>query len=85
MVGSIYVGLVGWIMLGQGVGITSNSLWRQFALISAIPVVIALILVIYLIPESPRYLISRGNYESAVDFEIFIDDLFLGLDPESNF
>lgn len=70
MVGAIYVGLVGWIMLGKdvdGTRISPNVGWRGFALVSAIPVVIAFALATYVVPESPRYLVEKEKFETAVD------------------
>lgn len=69
MVGAIYVGLVGWIMLGNdfdGDRIIPGIGWRSFALVCAIPVVAALILTTFYVPESPRYLINRHQYQKAV-------------------
>jgi hypothetical protein len=69
MVGAIYVGLMGWIMLGKdfnGNRILPSLGWRAFALVSAIPVLLASILATYVVPESPRYLVSKGQYIRAV-------------------
>lgn len=71
MVGAIYVGLVGWIMLGDdfnGNRIIPGIGWRLFALICAIPVVVALLLTTYIVPESPRYLVGKHRYTEAVSF-----------------
>ena len=74
MVGAIYVGLAGWIMLGDdfnGDRIIPGIGWRFFAIICAIPVVIAFLLTTYLVPESPRYLVNKHRYQEAVSFLLY--------------
>ena len=62
MVGSIFVALVAWLMLG----IPSLYVgWRPFAVISSLPAIVALVLTYLYLPESPRFLLSKENYEQA--------------------
>lgn len=78
MVGAIYVGLVGWIMLGNdfnGNRIIPGIGWRLFALICAIPVVAALLLTTYIVPESPHYLIGKAKFKKAADILTKISDI----------
>ena len=59
MVGAIFTAAVAWIMLGEtlsGIKIIPSSGWRPFAVICALPALIAFIFTIIYIPESPRYL-----------------------------
>jgi hypothetical protein len=69
MVGAIYVGLMGWIMLGKdfdGDRIIPHLGWRAFAIVSAVPVIVAFVLATYVVPESPRYLVGKHKYSEAV-------------------
>lgn len=69
MVGALYTGLVGWMMLGDGVDgsrIMPGVTWRPFALVCAIPAVIALVLSTFILPESPKLLVSKGKLDEAV-------------------
>lgn len=60
MVGSIYVALVGWIILAVG-GLS----WRVFMAACALPSALGWICVTWLVPESPRFLALTGQYEHA--------------------
>ena len=69
MVGALYTGLVGWIMLGDGSGgqrIMAGVTWRAFALVCALPAICSLLLTTHILPESPKYLASKGQFEEAV-------------------
>jgi len=68
MVGAIYTAFTAWIMLGDnyyGNKIMVGVNWRWFAIVSAIPAVVALALAHYIVPESPRFLMSKGRYAQA--------------------
>ena len=68
MVGALYTGLAGWLMLGndvRGNRILPGLTWRAFALVSAIPAVITLLCTIF-VPESPKYLVAQGKSDKAV-------------------
>ena len=64
----LFTGLA-WLIIPNEIGITSPSFtynsWRIFLLICAAPsfVVAGLLL---LLPESPKYLLSRGRYDEAL-------------------
>lgn len=55
MIGSIFTAGVAWILIGY-LGLS----WRIFALVCAGPATLALILGIFLLPESPRYYYAKG-------------------------
>ena len=62
MVGSIFVASVAWLMLGIPEWYVG---WRPFAIVSALPALVALALTCIYLPESPRFLLSKGDYERA--------------------
>lgn len=65
----MFVGLA-WLIIPTDIGVKSASFtynsWRIFLLICAAPsfVVAGLLL---LLPESPKYLLSRGRYDEALE------------------
>lgn len=66
MVGAIYAALTAWIMIGNlGTNSNSSMSWRAYALVSAIPAATSLIMVYYLLPESPRFLLEKREYVRA--------------------
>jgi hypothetical protein len=71
MVGALYTGLVGWVMLGDdvsGARIMPGLNWRPFAVVCALPAIMALVLTTVLLPESPKHLASKGKLNEAVSF-----------------
>jgi MFS family permease len=74
MVGSMYVAIVGWILLGRpdetdsSAAAASNSiaLWRVFAVACALPSCLASLVVRASVPESPRFLLLQGQYDHAL-------------------
>lgn len=78
MMGALYTGLAGWLMLGDGSNgdrIMPGVTWRAFAVICALPAIVALLLTTCILPESPKHLVSKGKLEDAVRFvtqEFFI-------------
>jgi MFS family permease len=68
MVGAIYTAFTAWILLGKdtsGQRIVPGVSWRVFAVISALPAVIAFLLTYWKVPESPRFLIRKGRCDDA--------------------
>ena len=39
--------------------------WRVFTLVSSLPCLLSVILLYFVLPESPRWLISKGRYKEA--------------------
>jgi MFS family permease len=69
MVGAIYTAFTAWIMLGEdfsGRKIIPHVGWRSFAVVSALPALVATVLTYYLVPESPRFLVSKRRFSEAV-------------------
>ena len=66
--GSLLVPLFAWITLGGGGTDDSASTgsWRSFVVLCAIPCVFSAILGFWLVPESPRFLLSKGRGERAL-------------------
>lgn len=67
-VGSIYAAVTAWILLGNnaaGERIMPQATWRAFIVVAALPVFGTLALAACLLPESPRYLIGKGQYHAA--------------------
>lgn len=68
MVGAIFTGFVGWIMLGDdftGHRIWPGISWRAFAVVCSLPAAFALYLSTTILPESPRFLFGRKDYKRA--------------------
>jgi VNT family MFS transporter (synaptic vesicle glycoprotein 2) len=89
MVGSIYVALVGWWLLGS-VDINNdndidnadyNYRWRIFAAACALPSALGCFLTHALVPESPRFLALAGRHEQAVHVAQELADCLLYKGP----
>lgn len=68
MVGAIFVGGAAWIMLGkdaEGRKIVPGSDWRWFAGVCALPALVAFLLTLFIVPESPRFLIEKLKFDEA--------------------
>ncbi|XP_066993183.1 synaptic vesicle glycoprotein 2B isoform X2 [Anabrus simplex] len=68
--GNLFVACLAWLVIPTGIGyfspnFTYNS-WRIFLLICAIPSLAVAVLLIFL-PESPKFLLSRGKHEEALN------------------
>lgn len=63
MVGSVFAATAAWVVLGDSFGgdrIFPGGTWRHYALVAALPAAMALLLAIFFIPESPRFLARAG-------------------------
>ena len=68
MVGAIYVAFSAWIMLGDdfyGQKIMHGVGWRSFAIVSALPAIVAWFLTYFNIPESPRFLADKQQFSES--------------------
>ncbi|CAH1377577.1 synaptic vesicle glycoprotein 2B-like [Tenebrio molitor] len=73
--GNLFVAGLAWLIIPTGIGFyhenfTYNS-WRIFLLICALPSFIVAILLFFL-PESPKFLLSRGKSEEAIEIFKYI-------------
>ncbi|KAG7366367.1 putative sugar transporter [Nitzschia inconspicua] len=64
--GSLLVPLFAWMTLGSAGSGESEGTWRAFVALCAIPCIFSTILGIFLVPESPRWLLTRGKSEKAL-------------------
>jgi MFS transporter, VNT family, synaptic vesicle glycoprotein 2 len=72
MVGSIYVAVVGWIVLGLtsdkngDISEDGTSWWRIFTALCAVPSCLGCVMVNKFVPESPRFLLLQGQHDRAL-------------------
>ena len=71
MVGSMYVAIVGWILLGLTTNSTNSnddgiSWWRIFTALCAVPSCVGCVMVNTFVPESPRFLLLQGQHDRAL-------------------
>ena len=71
MIGALYVAMSAWIMLGIP---SIYCGWRIFAIICAIPAIIAFIMVYYYLPESPKFLINNCRNEEAINVLLYMSN-----------
>lgn len=68
--GNLFVAGLAWVIIPSGIGVTTGAFiynsWRIFLLVMSLPsfVVAALL---FLLPESPKFLISTGRHEDALE------------------
>ncbi|KAJ1406338.1 major facilitator superfamily domain-containing protein [Ochromonadaceae sp. CCMP2298] len=70
MVGAIFTAFSAWVMLGgdlQGNKIMPGVHWRPYAVVCALPAIVALLLTHLVVPESPRYLLEKGRLREAAE------------------
>lgn len=67
--GNLFVAGLAWLIIPAKIGVSSANFvynsWRIFLLVCSIPSFIVAFLLFYL-PESPKYLLSRGKYDKAM-------------------
>lgn len=64
MIGSIFAATTAWVLLGDGFDgsrIVPGGTWRHYAMMAALPAATALVLTIFFVPESPRFLAKAGR------------------------
>lgn len=77
MVGSMYVAIVGWAILGtvdetsnhdggESSGSGQDNRWRIFTASCAVPSLVGGLLVAWCVPESPRFLLLQGRHDQAL-------------------
>lgn len=68
--GNLFVAGLAWIIIPTGIGFYAESFiynsWRIFLLICAIPSFIVAVLLFFL-PESPKFLLTRGRVDEAME------------------
>ncbi|GJQ68423.1 hypothetical protein Trydic_g17010 [Trypoxylus dichotomus] len=68
--GNLFVAGLAWLIIPQDIGVYSNyfvyNSWRIFLLICSLPSFVVGVLLFFL-PESPKFLLSRGKTERAID------------------
>ncbi|XP_066600572.1 synaptic vesicle glycoprotein 2B-like [Prorops nasuta] len=84
--GNLFVAGLAWSIIPNEIGVTSEAFtynsWRIFLLICAVPSFIVTGLLL-LLPESPKYLLSCGRYEEALDIFRNIYAINTGKLPET--
>jgi MFS transporter, VNT family, synaptic vesicle glycoprotein 2 len=71
MVGSMYVAIVGWVLLGLTTSTIDNddggiSWWRIFTALCAVPSCLGCVMVNAFVPESPRFLLLQGQHNRSL-------------------
>lgn len=68
--GNLFVAGLAWIIIPSNIGFTGPSFvynsWRIFLLICAVPSFIVAVLLFFL-PESPKFLLTRGRVDEAME------------------
>lgn len=64
--GTLITPLLAYISLGQGDGSQSENAWRLFVILCAIPCLLSTVIGFIYVPESPRWLMTRGQSEKAL-------------------
>jgi hypothetical protein len=67
--GTIYAAVIAWIMLGDDVyghRIIPGLTWRSYAAVCALPAITAFLMTFMYVPSSPRFYLSRGDYDQAL-------------------
>nr|CAD7194634.1 unnamed protein product [Timema douglasi] len=68
--GNLFVACLAWLIIPHDVGLTEGSFiynsWRIFLLICSVPSFMVAVLLFFL-PESPKFLLSRGDHDLALE------------------
>ena len=64
-IGAIYTSVVAWITLGPGSHALLIGRWRWFLVWCSLPCAVAMVMAWAFVVESPRFLISKDNYDDA--------------------
>lgn len=68
--GNLFVAGLAWLIIPTGIGYTSTSFiynsWRIFLLICALPS-FAVAVLLFFLPESPKFLLSKGRSDEALE------------------
>ncbi|CAM9548273.1 unnamed protein product, partial [Phaeothamnion confervicola] len=67
MFGAIFSAGAAWLLLGEagGAKIVQGADWRHYAIVAAVPALMAVLAATRLLPESPRFLLGRGRAKEA--------------------
>lgn len=83
--GNLFVAGLAWLIIPQDIGYTTEyftyNSWRIFLLICAVPSFIVAI-VLFFLPESPKFLLSQGKSEEALAIFRHIYHINTGNDAE---
>ncbi len=60
---SLLVPVVAWLTVGRE---NNSDSWRSFVMLCSLPSVVSTALGLWLVPESPRWLVTRGKHETAL-------------------
>lgn len=63
---SLMVPLFAWLTVGTASSSGEIASWRAFILLCSVPSVVSTALGIWLVPESPRWLLTRGKHEQSL-------------------
>lgn len=83
--GNLFVAGLAWLIIREDIGFRTENFvynsWRIFLLICALPSFVVAILLFFL-PESPKFLLSQGKSEEAIEIFKHIYHINTGNDPE---
>ena len=79
--GTLLVPLVAYYSLGHD---SETASWQMFVLLCSIPCIISILLGLYFVPESPRWLLTRGKDKKALHI-LRMAASRNGLDPDETF
>nr|XP_022914695.1 synaptic vesicle glycoprotein 2B [Onthophagus taurus] len=84
--GNLFVAGLAWVIIPSDIGVVSEyftyNSWRIFLLVCAVPSIIVGVLLFFL-PESPKFLLSRGRNDEAIEIFKGIYQMNTGKDRNS--